>query len=313
MTARLFLKELRRMLGRPRAMAEVPAKQVGTLAELLHAHNLNPCFTALEVGARALETSAEPFHTLLDSFPGSRILAFEVDEALCAELNRSARPGLEFHAKALGRANETRTFHGTAHPMCSSLYEPDERWADLFVGLDVMRKTHSGTLDVTTLEHFARERGIATIDFIKIDIQGAELEFLQGAGAVLDSVLCMVCEVEFVALYKGQPLYGDVDAFLRSRGFMLHKFLGLGGRAMKPTVINDDPNFVVQNMWGDALFVRDLREPGRLSDEQLLKLAVCMEVYGSADVSHYLLSTFDRRRGTSLAEQPIRGSQPAKI
>jgi len=288
----------------------VPAKKVGMLAALLKANHLSPRFMAVEVGARALETSPEPFHTLLDSFPGSRNLAFEVDESLCEKLNRNAKPGMEFHAKALGRAHEPRTFHGTAHPMCSSLYEPDERWADLFVGLDVMRKTHSGTLDVTTLERFARAQGIAAVDFIKIDIQGAELEFLEGAGAILDSVLCMVCEVEFVALYKGQPLYGDVDAFLRSRGFMLHKFLGLGGRAMKPIVINNDPNVVVQNMWGDALFVRDLREPERLTDEQLLKLAAYMEVYGSADVSHYLLAQYDSRRGTGLAEQLLRQLMP---
>ena len=186
--------------------AAVPVTGVENLAEILAAHNLHPRFTVIEVGALPDETSPEPFHALLQSYPGSRNLAFEVDEALCERLNRSARPGMEFHASALGGAHEPRIFHGTAHPMCSSLYEPDERWADLFHRLDVMRKTYSGTLAVTTLERFTREQGIDSVDFIKLDIQGAELEFMQGAGGALDAVVCLVCEVAFV------PLYGDVDS-----------------------------------------------------------------------------------------------------
>ena len=52
-----------------------------------------------------------------------------------------------------------------------------------------------------------------------MDIQGAELDVLQGGENVLSSVLAMVLEAEFVPLYKGQPLYGDLDAFLRRRDF----------------------------------------------------------------------------------------------
>ena len=273
------------------------------IAEMLSAHNLPLRFTSMEVGALPIAGNPEPFHALLHDFPGSRNLAFEVDEALCDRLNRTASPGMEFHASALGRANGARTFYGTAHPMCSSLYEPDEVWPDLFHGLDVMRKTHSGTLDVTTLETFARDQDIKSIDFVKLDIPGAELEFLEGAGRVLNSVVCIVCEVEFVPLYKEQPLYGDIDAFLRARGFLLHKFLSIAGRSMKPLLVSGDPNFPMQIMWADAIFVRDLREPQRLSDDQLLKLAVLTHIYGSADVSNYLLSQFDARRGSSLAKE----------
>ncbi len=107
-------------------------------------------------------------------------------------------------------------------------------------------------------------------------------------------------------MYKDQPLFGEVDAFLRSRGFMFHKLLGLAGRTMKPILVNNDPNIAIQHMWSDAVFVRDLREPGLLSDEQLLKLAVLMELYASLDVCHYLLAQFDARRGTSLAEALVR-------
>src|SRR5499426_4486943 len=39
-------------------------------------------FMVLEIGARPLEGQPEPFHDLLDLFPGSQIAAFEIDEKL---------------------------------------------------------------------------------------------------------------------------------------------------------------------------------------------------------------------------------------
>ncbi|MFY7697106.1 MAG: hypothetical protein ACOVQK_12230 [Cyanobium sp.] len=39
---------------------------------------------------------------------------------------------------------------------------------------------------------------------------------LQNATTVLATASVIQCEVEFVELYKGQPLFADVDSFLRS-------------------------------------------------------------------------------------------------
>ena len=276
------------------------------LAELLSANGIHPTFVSAEIGALPVDGRPEPFHSLLRDFPGSRNLCFEVDEKLCARLNQKATSGMEFHPFALGGRSERRPFYSTTHPMCASLLEPDERWADLYYNLDVMRKTGSSSMDVTTLEEFVAARRIGAIDFIKADTQGAELEILQGAGAALDSVLCIVCEVEFVPLYKNQPLFSDIDTWLRSRGFLLHKLLGMAGRAMKPIQLNNDINYPAQHMWSDAMFVRDLRVPNRLSVEQLLKLAIYMSLYSSVDVSHYLLAQYDERCGSHLASDLIR-------
>src|SRR5262249_34589828 len=65
-------------------------------------------------------------------------------------------------------------------------------------------------------------KGVADTDFIKIDTQGAELAILEGASDTLDTrVFGVEVEVEFAPLYVGQPLFSDVDALLRSRGFQL--------------------------------------------------------------------------------------------
>lgn len=58
-------------------------------------------------------------------------------------------------------------------------------------------------------------------DVIKIDTQGTELDILRGSGRLLDNTLAVELEVEFVPQYIDQPLFSDVDAFMRQQGFTL--------------------------------------------------------------------------------------------
>ena len=43
---------------------------------------------------------------------------------------------------------------------------------------------------------------IDCIDFIKIDVQGAELDVFKGGKKALENVLKIICEMEFVPLYE---------------------------------------------------------------------------------------------------------------
>ena len=51
----------------------------------------------------------------------------------------------------------------------------------------------------------------------------------------------MQTEVEFVPLYKKQPLFAEVDIALRELGFVFHRFGGMAGRTMKPLVVTSNP------------------------------------------------------------------------
>jgi hypothetical protein len=55
-------------------------------------------------------------------------------------------------------------------------------------------------------------------------------------------------------------------------------------------------------MWSDALFTRDLFGLDRLSAEQILKLAVLLDLYDSKDVALHLLRLHDELHASSLAE-----------
>jgi len=56
---------------------------------------------------------------------------------------------------------------------------------------------------------------------IKLDTQGSELDILTGAINALRGVIALEIEVEFNPIYTGQPLFADVDTFLRRHGFVL--------------------------------------------------------------------------------------------
>lgn len=136
-----------------------------------------------------------------------------------------------------------------------------------------------------------------------MDIQGAELMALQHGIETLKHTSVIQGEVEFVELYKGQPLFADVDAFLRSQGFCFLKFTYTMGRTLKPLAMQDKPyDAISQTLWGDAVYVKDFRLR-HLLDDRLLKSAafILHELYQSYDLANLFLQELDRRHGTTLS------------
>src|SRR5471030_1665411 len=118
------------------------------LAPLLKTNGFDLAFNMLDIGAALLEGETEPYHQLLAAFPSSRLSGFELDPRLCEELNSNAAAGVRYYPCALGKTEEKRRLYNAVHPMCTSLYPPDERFADLFGRLDGMRL--KGTSEITT-------------------------------------------------------------------------------------------------------------------------------------------------------------------
>ena len=276
--------------------------QPSVLAPILQANGFDLAYNLLDIGALPLAGQTEPYHQLLGAFPSSRLSGFEIDPDLCAELNRKAAARVRYYPCALGRTEETRKLYNTVHPMCTSLYAPDENFADLFNQLDVMRLKNTSEVTTTSLDRFAHDQVLGAVDFVKIDVQGAELEIFQGGSSALRSVLLIVCEVGFVPLYAQQPLFGDVDAWMRQHGMMFHKFLGMAGRVVKPLAVHGRFDYPAQFMWADAVFVRDLFALELLSGEQLLKFAVLLDIYDSKDMALHVLRRYDAMQGDDLGE-----------
>jgi FkbM family methyltransferase len=77
------------------------------------------------------------------------------------------------------------------------------------------------TVPTETLDNFCRARSLDRIDFIHMDVQGAEHLVLQGAARMLPRVTAIWLEVSDRELYAGQKLRRDIEQLMRRHGFRL--------------------------------------------------------------------------------------------
>jgi FkbM family methyltransferase len=96
-----------------------------------------------------------------------------------------------------------------------------------------------------TLDSYCLRNKIERIHILKMDVQGGEMLVLEGAKKMLENekIDLIFTEVEFIEMYKNQPLMPDIEKFLKQYGFKLHKIYNS----------ENDNNSPIA---GDALFIR---------------------------------------------------------
>jgi FkbM family methyltransferase len=224
--------------------------------------------------------------------PAAKLVGFDADESECAHLAKRHRalPDATFAPVALSDRDGEATLHIAEEPGSSSLLEPAANVLERRIGMAGMREVGRQSIQTTTLAAWARGAGLARVDGLKLDVQGAELQVLKGAGALLDGVLALDLEVEFNPLYKDQPLFAEVDSFLRGRGFALWRLgelthyalpdAGRAGTVRERQVFADGTfNYAAgggQLVWGRARYVRQevADPPAGTSPEAHLRAAL---------------------------------------
>lgn len=233
-----------------------------------------------------------------------RLIGFEPDLVECDRLNQQAsNTENRYFPFALAQSSSKRTFYVTANPGSSGFYKPDMRFLHRFpdeVNLTLVKEIEVDTID---LDSFSRENGLEVIDFIKLDVEGAELLILEGAERLLKkSVLGLSVEIEFNAFHEGQPLFCEVDTFLRPLGFVLFdlSYYRHSRKALpEPRWFGEVPGATKrgQIIWGQALYLRDAVDELNFSnkledgwdDLNVLKLASIMELFNLPDCAIELM------------------------
>lgn len=199
------------------------------------------------------------------------------------------------------------TYYETNLSHTGSLYKPNFELINKFQNLsELMAVERETTVQTSSLDSFLS----LPVDFLKIDVQGAELDVLQGAQSKLEETLAIQVEVEFLEIYEKQPLFSEIDQFLRRKGFIFHCFEGdISGRAFKPFLKNGDPNAKLnQGIWTDACYVKSWMDLTKLDNLQLCKLAViCAAVFRSPDLAYVFLKELDRRLNADFSSSFLEG------
>lgn len=188
-----------------------------------------------------------------------RVLAFEPDEREYTRLSESAagRSGSStfFHA-ALHNLRGPMSLHIAKDRGLSSIFEPNRPFLDSFPESDRFDTTDVQQVAADTLDNLLQSRGITDVDFIKADTQGSELFVLEGAvQALASSVAGVEVEVEFTPIYKEQPLFADVDAYMRRLGYFL---FDLRPCYWKRAAGRDVGGAYGQIIWADALYLKSV-------------------------------------------------------
>lgn len=228
--------------------------------------------------------------------PNLSLYGFDADADACdaANLDLELRQinWIERHLPyAIANQVGEATLYVTQEPQCSSLYPPNAPFLNRFDGIrDWVRLEFTLELETTTLDIALQEQGVDSIDFCQIDVQGANLQVLQGAEHLLEqSILGIQIEVEFSPLYLKQPLFADIDQFLRDRGFMLFDLTtARRSRGVLQSVYRPG-----QLLWGDAFYFRDPLQASAevfwTQPDKVLKLACIADALNCVDYALELL------------------------
>jgi FkbM family methyltransferase len=212
------------------------------------------------------------------------VIGFEPQADALAELNRVKGPFERYLPYAVGDGRE-RTLHICLAKGMTSLLPPDPEQLALFNEFPRFGQVER-ELPITTVRLDEVDE-IEEIDFLKIDVQGSELEVFRAGRRKLARTVAIQTEVSFLTLYRGQPTIGEVDLALRELGFVPHCFAEVMHWPIAPAVIDGNPRKPVRQLLeADLVYVRDFSRPENLSAQQWKHLAlVAHHCYGSIDLA----------------------------
>ncbi|RYY25564.1 MAG: FkbM family methyltransferase [Sphingomonadales bacterium] len=202
------------LLSRRKFAVVAATERVAAAVEHLEAIRLAGAETLIDIGANKGQFSLA-FRTLR---PGARIIAFEpLPDAGDRYLRIFGRDtNVTLHRVALAKESGEAEFYVTDRDDSSSLLKPGKGQSDAY-GVNTARTIR---VPLRRLKDLVSIETLPRPIFVKIDVQGAELDVLKGCEELEQADLVYV-ELSFVELYEGQPLADEVIAYLQSRGFLL--------------------------------------------------------------------------------------------
>jgi len=172
-------------------------------------------------------------------WPNSTIYAFEPVPSAFRELKQRTQlldNRVFCFPKALGPKSGPFTMHlsgdgNSSNCQSSSLLRPTKGHHTEYSFVEFSKNVE---VEVTTLDEWAAESKVKKLDFLRLDMQGYELNALLGASRILSAVRAVQLEISNIALYEGGPLYPEVKSKMADYGFKVadEAFFRVGGNVL---------------------------------------------------------------------------------
>lgn len=242
-------------------------------------------FTFIDVGA--MGGIPLKWNNLLEVM---KIIAFEPDPREFAKLVSNNK--ITYLNYALHSKSEDIRYYITQGHGKSSLYKPNMEILSQFNDperFQIVQEELIPAARVKNVDSVLEENKIKDVDFIKLDTQGSELSILEGGvGNLVPKIFGAQIEVEFIEMYKNQPLFRNLDEFMDTKGFQLMDLRRQYWKRKDAVVYGEKGQLI----FGDALYFKKVNVfLGALSASQdkafvtakIIKAVLICLVYGMFD------------------------------
>lgn len=213
-----LLQLIARRFGYDLHKVNVNSKSRSTLLHLL-GHKRDEDLIIFDVGAHQGQTIEE----YSKIFPNARFFSFEPFPETYERLSKFQSAKVRTFPFGLSDRLESQTFFTNKGSGTNSLLVLSDAAQTTWNGHQDLHATGSVTCEFSTLDQFVAENAIASIDFLKIDVQGAECKVIAGGETTLKSGMVNVvkCEVILSKTFEGQNPLHEYLARFDALGFEL--------------------------------------------------------------------------------------------
>jgi FkbM family methyltransferase len=211
----------------------------------------------IDIGAHRGET----IQMLRGAFPQCTVLAVEANPSLARDLQVAHHAGVHVLNCAVAAIDGEADFYVNEQTQTSSLYPINLASRDS-IAMSKGTPHRLGSINTPvrvqtrTLDSIVSNHGIETIDLLKIDVQGAEVEVLLGGKEALQMTRVISLEVALFDFYGKSTTFFDVEALLHPAGFHLFSV---------PFVSQNPMNG--RTDWLEAIYVRDSVASSMIANE----------------------------------------------
>lgn len=215
------------------------------------------------------------------------LIGFDADSSEIERLSKDEKKisqfnSLRFYHYCLDSEAGEKTLYITKEGGTSSFYKLNS-WCEDYYSVEQCEIVEEVSLQTERLDTVVNKEGMNSVDGIKVDTQGSELNILKGGEQILRDLLLIETEVGFWEIYKNQPLFADVDAFLRKNDFNL---LYLNRVFAKGKMGGERVKYMYSKgslLFGDALYAKKIEATEKMSVDKVIKFIVILCNYGHYD------------------------------
>lgn len=234
---------------------------------------------------------------------------FEADAAECSRLNAIGHPGVTFIPEAIAGKVGQATLYKTKFEESSGLYRTNDAFFKRLLNSENAELLSAEEVQTLTLDAAREKHEIPSPDFMKLDVEGAELDIIRAA--TIGGTFGVFSEFRFHKEINGCPIFSEMDQHLRARGFMLYD-IWVGKQSRKalpypgPRLSTKEGRRLFagttggQVMDGDALYFRDPSVLVNLTRNQILKAACMFELFNLNDCAAELLIEREKEAGVDV-------------